>query len=812
MRFLSLFIVIASTFSLIAQQNPPTKIGSIDGTVYDSISRKPLEYAAVRVLNTTDSSIVASIFSNFEGFFVLDQLPAGKFIIKVSAPSYRDKFIPNIQLSAQKPLRKLGAISLANKEQTIDEIVIVKERNPLSIGIDKKVYNVGDDISVTGGSATDVLNNVPSVEIDQDGKLSLRGDGNVTILIDGKPSSLSGGNGRSLLEGIPAGSIDRIEIVTNPSAKYDPDGTSGIINIVLKKNIKRGLNGNVTASVGTGDAYNTSLGLSMRNTKFNIYGNYAYDYKDGYRNNYSDLRQYYSDSTIYLRQRRDGGDLAITHTAKIGMDLYLKDRNTLSWNVSGNVGDRLRTGDQYNFRYKNNEYDTLGWWNRNASDPSDNQNIDLGLNYALELKDDKGTIDWAAYQSLGKASNQGYYDQYQSIPQGVSSINQRLFNNEKNNITTLSMDVVRIFNKKWRTESGLKLIHRDMSVITNSDKKDTSGVFLADTLADFDYSYTERIYSAYGIIGSTYKKWKYQVGVRAEKSFQEPNLISENKSYLNDYFNLFPSGYIRYSVSKTKEFSFGYSKRINRPNSDNLNPFTSYADPYNLRRGNPELRPEYIHSMDFTFDYSTKKVTLAVSAYQRFSYDVINRVKVYYPDGTSAGTFANIDRSINTGGELVFQFRPVPIWRAMLSINGNYIKYRDANTVLNWNREGFVLGGKITTSVDLMKKTLTLQLNGRYSAPSVTPSGKAKPRGAMDFSLDKTLNDGKWGIGLRVSDIFNTQGFQFYVDQPGIQQDVTFKWETRRLYFNVRYKFGKTDFNEKKSGGPSSGGGGGFDF
>ena len=374
------------------------------------------------------------------------------------------------------------------------------------------------------------------------------------------------------------------------------------------------------------------------------------------------------------------------------------------------------------------------------------------------------------------------------------------------------MDIVRIINKKWRTESGMKLIHRDMSVITNSDKKDTSGVFLADTLADFDYSYTERIYSAYGIVGSTYKKWKYQVGVRAEKIFQEPNLISENKSYLNDYFNLFPSGHVRYSVTKTKEFSIGYSKRINRPNSENLNPFTSYADPYNLRRGNPELRPEYIHSFDFTFDYSTKKITLAASAYQRFSYNVINRVKVFYADGTSAGTFANIDRSINTGGELVLQFRPLPIWRAMLSVNGNYIKYRDANTVLNWNREGFVLGGKITTSVDLMKKTLTLQLNGRYSAPSVTPSGKAKPRGSMDFSMDKTLKDGKWGIGLRVTDIFNTQGFQFYVDQPGIQQDVIFKWETRRLYFNVRYKFGKTDFNEKKSGSPATGGGGGFDF
>jgi len=793
-------------------QAPAQNVGSIDGVVLDSISKEPIEYAQVALLKSQDSSVVASIYTGEGGAFVMEQLPLGKYIVKVSNLGFKTKFIPNITLSMQKPLRKLGNVSLVSDEAVIEEIEVFRDKTAIQIGLDKKVYNVGDDISVSGGSAQDVLNNVPSVEIDQDGKISLRGDGNVTVLIDGKPSSLTGGNGKAILDGIPAGSIERIEIVTNPSAKYDPDGTSGIINIVLKKNIKQGLNGSITASAGTGNAYNSSVNLNMRNTKFNIYGNYGFDYRDGYRNNFSYLTQTFGDSIVKLDQERYGADLAITHTAKIGMDLYLKDRHTLSLSLAGNLGDRERTGEQENNRYTEN-LDSLGYWLRNASDPSGNKNLDASLNYSYELKEEKGQLDLAAYQSFGDGFNSGYYNQRFIYPSDSAETFQRLFSTDETSITTVSADLVRIFNKKWRTESGLKMIHRNMHVDSRSDLQIASGPVTEDTLGYFDYEYTERIYSAYGIVASSYKRWKYQVGLRLEQSFQEPNLLSENLSFKNDYFNFFPSGTLRYSLEKKGEFSLGYSRRINRPNADNLNPFTSYADPFNLRRGNPELRPEYIHSIDLGYEWSSKKVTLAVTAYQRYANNVINRVKVFYSDGTSAGTFANIDNSVNTGGEIVLQYRPLPIWRNMLSINSNYIKYTDnSGATANFNREGLVIGGKMSSTLELMKRTLTIQVNGRYAAPSVTPSGRMKPRGSMDFSIDKSLKEGKWGVGLRVSDIFDTQGFQFYVDQPNNYQSVQFKWETRRLFINVRYKFGKTEIMDKKRPNDMPSGGGGMDF
>ncbi len=784
--------------------------GVIDGTVLDSANFSPIDYGLVSLHKVSDSSGVASIYTQENGFFVLENIPNGKYYIRVFYDGYKTKFIKGIDITPQKSLRKLGNIALVSESKSLEEVVISRDKQQLQVGIDKKIYNVGDDISVTGGNANDVLNNVPSVEIDQDGKLSLRGDGNVTILIDGKPSTLSGGNGKSILDGISASSIERIEVVTNPSAKYDPDGTSGIINIVLKKNIKRGLNGNVQVSAGTGNAYNGSAGLSMRNSRFNVYGTYSYDYKEGYRNNFAYLTQTQNDTVFHFDQERYGTDLSINHNLRIGMDHYLKDRHTLSWSVVGTTGVRKRTGDQDNYRY-NNFGDTIGYWNRATEDPGDNQNIDASLNYKYEMKEEKGTIDWGLYQSFAQGVNSGYYNQDYLDPT-IQDYAQELVSNENSQFTTANMDVVRIFNKKWRTESGLKMILRDMDVNSEFYTSDAAGNLQFDSIGYFKYNYQERIFSGYGILASTWKKWKYQAGVRLEQSYQEPRLLSTNQNYLNQYFNVFPSAHFRYEVKKGVEFSFGYSKRINRPNSENLNPFTSYADPYNLRRGNPTLSPEYIHSMDAGFEWNKDKVTVTVSAYQRYSSNVISRVKVFYADGTSAGTFANIDNSISSGGELVFQYKPLPIWRNMVSANGNYIIYKDSDTTSNFNREGFVLSFKGSSTVELMKKTLTLQANWRFSLPSVTPSGRMNPRGSVDFSADKSLKAGKWGVGLRVTDIFNTQGFRFYVDQPSAQQSVEFKWLTRRVYLNVRYRFGKTDFNDKKQTGSPSGGGGGFDF
>lgn len=792
------------------------KIGILIGSVVDSATNKALDYVSVKLFSVKDSLLKAGVYSNEKGIIKLDEIPLGLYYIKISFATYETEIIPNIAFTMDKPSRDIGQISLHKDEavtQDLKEMQVTGKQDLLLNNIDKRVYNVGEDLSVRGGTANDILNNVPSVEIDQEGKISLRGDGNVTILIDGRPSSLSGSNGKSLLDALPANSIERIEIVTNPSAKYDPDGTSGIINIVLKKNKLKGINGNVALSAGTGNVYNGSAALSVRNAKTNIYGTYSYRYYEGFRDYESHLVRQIGDSSFTLDQNRAGTDLMINHTAKVGSDFYIRDRNTLGIAFTGNFGNRERTGDLNNLLYDSAEV-LNRYWVRGSSDPSQNQNFDINLNYKNDFKADRGSFTIDLTQSVGNEKIYGYYEEDYVTLHGAddpsTSLMQQLANTENNRVSTIQTDLIRILPKSIKVEAGAKTIVRHSGINTNSSTRDNAtNTYFSDTLSNFQYQYDEQIYSLYGNFAQQIKKFKYQGGLRLEHALQLPQLAGSTESFRNEYSNIFPSAFLKYELKADQELSLSYSRRINRPTSENLNPFTSYADPYNLRKGNPALKPEYINSFDLGYSLNKKKVTLTVSAFFRQTTSVISRVKNFYDNGATAVTYGNIDNSISMGPEVVFTYKPFPWMRNTLSGNGNSIKYTDDTPGFNWNNSGFFWNMKYAGSFDFWKKTATLQVNARYNSPIITAQGRVQPRASVDLSGDKTFKEGKWTVGFRLTDVFNTQEFRLEVDQPNSYQTSRFKQNTRRFYVNISYKFGKYDIKKIK---PVTDGGGGGDF
>jgi outer membrane receptor protein involved in Fe transport len=795
------------------------KDGILTGRIVDKLSDKPMEYVSFRLFSVKDSSVAAGVFTDPDGRFNLEQLAYGNFYGKLTFSGYETITINDIKISASIKSVNLGTYKMViDKTIDFDEIKVVGQLDVLKAGIDKKIYNVGEDLSVKGGTANDVLNNIPSVEVDQDGRIMLRGDGTVTVLIDGRPSSLSGGNGKSLLDALPAGSIERIEVVTNPSAKYDPDGTSGIINIVLKKNKLKGFNGMLTANVGSGNlnggnVADGSFSLSYRNGKFNAYGSYSGRYMTGYRNNYSSLEQTFSDnSSLKIVQNRLGSDLNAGHTFRVGSDFYLKPRHVIGFSATGSIGQRDRTGDQWNTSY-DGDGNVISFWNRESYDPTNQQNFDLNVNYKFDLKDDKGSFTIDANQSLGKEEIEGYYEQtdynLDSTLIGSYLLDQQLFNTEKNNVTTVQSDFTYVLPKrKARIETGLKAIVRKQGVDTYSESlNQLSNLYEEDTLANFIYQYDEQIYSAYGIFGQELGKFKYQAGVRLEQSYQIPNLISDSIRIVNDFFNFFPSAHIRYAFTPKSEVSLSYSRRINRAGSSNLNPFTNYSDPYNLQRGNPNLQPEYIDSYDLGYTNERKKVTLTTSIFYRYTTGVITRIKEFYADNTSAVTYANIDKSYSFGTEMIFIVKPTTWWRNSISGNANYIQYDDNTN--SFNRSGFNWNLKYSGTFDFWKKTASIQINGTYNAPRITVQGTAQRRGAIDISGEKKFKEGMFSVGFRVSDVFNRQGFEMQVNQPSIRQESEFKWLTRKYFITFTYKFGKLEISKKNQGG---GGEGGFDM
>ena len=789
---------------------------SVTGKVLSIEQGKALEYVSVKLFQAADSSFQKGVFSGADGRFSISLNP-GSYYLQLSLAGYENEFIEAFELKPSQANFHLGTIRMQlPKTQQVKDIVVQGQKEVMEAGFDKKVYNVAEDLNVSGGTANDILNRLPSVEVDQDGGVLLRGQGSVTILIDGRPSSMSGGNGKTLLDALPANSIERVEIVTNPSAKYDPDGTSGIINIVLKKNKLLGFNGMVAANLASGNLNGGNVGdgsvsLSYRNGNINVFGTYNARFLEGYRNNYNDIRQELSTGVFTLDQNRTGTDLDAGQTFRVGADINLNPRNTIGFVATGSITQRDRTGDLWNAQLDTNAQVT-NLWLRSSYDPTDRQNLDLNFNYKHDFKEERGNLIFDVNQSLGSEDIEGYYvNTYYNPDTSLSSLpilDQRLFNTDKNNITTAQADLTYLFAKLGlRTEAGLKAILRDQLVDTYSETLDNAlNTYQEDTLANFLYGYKEQIYSLYGVVGKQIKRFKMQAGLRAEKAYQIPNLISDSIRIVNDYFNFFPSAYLRYELKPKSELSLSYSRRIRRASANELNPFTNYSDPFNLQRGNPYLSPEYIHSYDLTYSLEKKKWTLSSALFYRQSNGVISRFKEFYPDNTSAVSYMNIAQTKALGSELILIFKPSPSLRSTLSYNSNYTWFITNQAELP-NRQGFSHNVKWNTSYEFWKKTATLQLSVNYNGPRVTVQGIAQRRGPIDLAFEKKLANGNWTLGTRVTDIFDRQGFYFEVDRPGVYQVGEFKWLTRRVYVSASYKFGKLEISNKiKQGGLDSGG------
>lgn len=813
--------ILAVTF-LYSQGAKPSFEGLISGKVVTDSTNVPIDYASFKLFSAKDSTIKMGVFTGEDGKFSLEQVPYGNYYGRFSYAGYEMLQVNDIKISPTLKVANLGTVRLKplSEMKTLKEIKVVGQLDVMKSGIDKKIYNVGSDISVKGGSANDVLNNIPSVEVNQDGEISLRGDGKVTVLIDGRPSSLSGGNGKSLLDALPSGSIERIEIVTNPSAKYDPDGTSGIINIVLKKNKLRGFNGLITGNVGsgnirTGNMFDGSLSLSYRNAKVNVFGSYSGRYTEGYRDNYSNsIRTNLAGDTNQLLQDRAGTDLNFGHTFRAGAEFYLKPRNVLAISGTGSIGERNRMGDQWNSSFSGVNA-PVALWRRTSDDPSQQQNLDFNVNYKYDLKNDRGNLIADVGQSFGTDDIQGYYWQKNYSLSGIQSpsqaLQQRLFNKEKNNVTTAQLDFTYLLPKrKARIETGAKTILRNQGVNTYSDGFDTlQNAYVQNNLSNFNYTYDEQIFSLYGIFGQQVKRFKYQVGARVEKAYQIPNLVSQNIRIVNDYFNFFPSAHVRYALTEKSEVSLSYSRRITRATSSDLNPFTSYADPYNLRAGNPYLQPEFINSYDLGYMNEKRKFTYSASVFFRQTSNMITRLRQFDPvSNASTMTMGNVNGSKSYGAEVVVVYKPFDWWRNTISANANYAEY-DFGFPTTYNTSGFNWNAKLAATFDFWKKTATIQINATYNGPRVALQGIVQRRGPVDISFDKSFKNGKWSLGCRVTDIFNRQGFYMTVDQPGIWQDSSFKWLTRRFIVTFSYKFGKLEISNKHKNG---GDGGGYDM
>jgi iron complex outermembrane recepter protein len=763
------------------------KTGMIIGTVTDAATGKPVEYAAVAVFSIRDSSMAGGQLTDEKGKFIVSELPAmGRFRVKISFIGYTAWQSDPVLLTPQKGTYDLGTIKLSIAGKNLNEVDITAEKNDFQNNIDRKVYNVDKNLVNTGGTATDVLQNIPSVTVDMDGNVNLRGSAGVTVYIDGRPSTLTGGSRQAILQQIPASAIEQIEVITNPSAKFDAEGMAGIINIKTKKGKLRGLNGNTTLSAGTNNKYNASIGLNNRGAKMNVFGNYSYRSEERWFTGSGN--QVYLNPLIIqsLKTSSNGEQKNIFHTGKAGLDYFINNENTFG--ISASYTNRDEKDPETNINiidFINDSFpDQLSI--RNEKSAEYNETLEGTLDYKLTFKESKRELTASASYSINeREALKKYSGNNSELPFQLNNSNQNFSS------ATAQTDYVHPF-KQSKLETGLKATQR----INDNDVKAEvlkDGNYVNDSRFSDRFIYEENVLAAYALYSGKIKDFDYSAGLRAEQTLTNGDSKTTTVNVDNDYLSFFPSALLKYSFKKTNELQINYSRRINRPNINSLNPFVDYSDTLNVRTGNPFLLPEYIHSMELSYSKSLEKITATATIYYRHIDDVISRYRLLNPvTGVSQLTVLNFTTADNVGLETILRYQIKAgslMWSFNIfqnTVNGSNVDPDIQGTNTNWNTR--------LTANYRVHKNLSLQVTGMYNAPDVQPQRTIRyMQTGLDAGIKYDFMKGKASLGLNVTDIFRTRKFDIHMEQDLFIYDGVRQRESRVGTLSFTYRFGSQD-------------------
>ncbi|SEJ29165.1 Outer membrane receptor proteins, mostly Fe transport [Cyclobacterium xiamenense] len=775
----------------------------VKGKIQDSEQRTPLEFANVALLEPADSSLVFGGMSDLDGTFEFTGDPS-TYLLRVGFIGYED-YYQEVNLEDRKTVN-LGTISLAPGATNLDEVTVEGVTSMFETDIDKRRYDVENSIVAEGATATELLETLPSIQVDEEGGISMRGSGEVLIYINGRPSNLSGDDAESILAQFPANSIKSVELITNPSSRYDAAGVGGIINIILKKNQRTGFNGQANVAVGTRDKYNAGLNLNYGAEKINYFVSYSYQDRRTFRESEAYRVNFLPGVSPILDQYSYGESFDATHLVRGGLDYTLSDRKTLSFYMQGNFRDRT-AGNELDQRNLNGDESLSNQVIRTEEDQRISTNLETGLSYDYRID----TAGQRLFASLSFSRDertqteffqQDYFDESsQEVPGNfLSQINDRP---QTSNLWIAQVDYEKPFDDGGRFEAGVKGTFSQWSRAQEFSQGDAASGFdpiRVDSISD-GFDFKEDVYALYASYRNSLNKFGYQFGLRGE--YTETISYQERlaNTVVNNYGNLFPSLFLSYELGEEKSITANYSRRISRPSLWSLSPFYRVRDMQNFSIGNPYLQPELTDSYELGYANGWEKLLLNATVYHRYSTNVLTRVIRLTDDNLAIQTRENANFRKSTGLEVINQIQPLDWWDVTLSANFFY------SEVFGENIEEGLSNSNFSWTVSLLSNMVipdwfSIQIQGNYRGPIVFPQGEIEPLWGINAGIRRAVLNDKGTISLNVSDIFNTRVFKINNSDARFVQDRLFNWETQIGTLSFTYRFGGfKDRNNGREGG-----------
>ena len=815
---LLLLCVLSSTFLL--AQTPNSGGISITGKVLDLNTNQPLEYATVVIKNTNTQQVSGGITDSNGAFKIETQ--KGTYAISIEYISFKTIKLPTQEILSNK---NLGTIKLKEDASSLDEIVVVAEKSTVDIRLDKKIYNVGKDMTVKGGSASDVLDNVPSVDVDPEGVVSLRGSENVRILIDGKPSALVGLSGADALKQLPSDAIERIEVITSPSARYDSEGTAGILNIILRKGKSSGLNGSVNVTVGDPKNYQTAVNLNLRTEKINVFSNLGYS-DNGSPGVYDSDVTYLSNGSIdsVRVENRDNERSRKGFNANFGLEYYLNKKSSITGTIF------VRDSDGKNISNNNiSSFDSLdnNLFNstRIQDESEEDKTLQFSLNYVNNFNENGHKLTLDAQHSANKENENAIIT---DVNPETNSTNELSIDN------LIQADYVLPIGKNSQLEAGYRGSFQDLTsdylvVAPNLDPE-----FNPSNSLDF----TQNVNAFYTQFGSKINKFSFLLGLRAEITNIDIKLIDTNESYDKKYTDFFPTVNFGYELTDDQSFTLGYSKRLRRPNSRYLNPFESRESEVIFSKGNVDLDPTYTNSFDLGYLNKWGKLTLNSSIYYQHSTNNITRVnsqELRIVNGKETNVLVRQPINLSSEDRAGFEFTANYNASKKVRFSGSFNFYQfetEGDYTYNLTDLDTGIETPITQNFDTKNNSWFTRFDAKITLPwNIQSQTRIFYRGPKDdaqsdvkgilsanLAFSKDILKDKGTLVLNVSDLFNSRKYQVTGFAPSRENptnitEQTFQRRMRQVSLTFSYRFNQNkNQRDRKSRENREDDGGGDEF